>query len=228
MPEVTKSSIEDVRLGTRLVGSLRVGMYELYVRFEKRSYNTPGSFSFTLPYWASGYGVVLSGGGGGGQAGDGAFGSNGRGGQGGDVVGIWGRMTSSFNRTLSIVIGAGGAGGTSSTAYGKDGGTTSITIRPSNTETLVYSAAGGSANPTMSSQAGGLVTRRFSEPQSLYLDMSPNTLYPNGPAGTGNGGSGTLGGGGAGGNGGVFNNYTNGGKGGNGFVHIYVWGLPRH
>lgn len=223
MPEVTKSSIEDVRLGTRMVGALLAGTYELYVRFEKLSYNTPGSFTFTLPYWATAYGVVMSGGGGGGQAGNGGNGNRGNGGQGGGIYRLWGRLSDSTNRTFSYVIGAGGAGGTSSHATGGTGGTTSITTPFSD----VYTAEGGAAYPTMTTQNGGVTEMYASEPFHKYFNVPHKAIITNGPAGTGNGGSGTRGGGGAGGNGGLFNNYTNGGKGGDGFVDIYVWGLPR-
>ena len=222
MPEVTASSIVDVRLGTQMVGALMAGNREIYVRFEKRSFTTPGTFSFTLPSWASGYGVLLSGGGAGGRAGNGGNTNRGNGGQGGDIFAIWGKLGSSSDRVLSGTIGAGGNGGTSSHAYGQNGGVTTVINHVSN----VYSAAGGVGNPTMTTQAGGTKATVLTDPFHKFLNSRLDSYYYNGPAGSGNGGTGQRGGGGAGGNGGIFNNYTRGGKGGNGFVDIYVWGMP--
>lgn len=224
MPEVPESSIVDVRQGAKMVGALMVGTREIYVRFEKYTYESPGNFTFTLPDWATGYGVVMSGGGGGGQAGSGATGNRGNGGQGGKVTGIWGRLSNSNNMVMSGVVGAGGAGGTTSLAYGQNGGATSITTHTSNN----YTAAGGIANPTMPSYSGGVSTMTFTDLFYRYINATPGSTYTNGPGGTNNGAPGTRGGGGAGGDGGVFGNFNKGGKGGNGYVEIYVWGLPRH
>ena len=226
MPVVDKNTFSEGLLGARMIGAVLAGTSEIYVRFEKHSFTTPGAFSFTLPDWATGYGVVMSGGGGGGRCGDGGNGAQGYGGRGGDVVGLWGRMTNDNNMVMSGVIGAGGAGGRggSSGLFGETGGTTSIVTHSSN----AYSAAGGTGNPTSGMTNGGVTAVNFSELFSRYINATPGSTYINGPGGTGNAGSGQRGGGGAGGNGGYFGSYYHGGKGGDGFVEIYVWGLPRH
>ena len=226
MPLVYAESIEDVRLGTQMVGALMAGTNELYVRWTKHFYETPGEMTFTLPNWATAYGVILCGGGGGGYSGNGGNGNNGHGGRGGGILGVAGTSPEPGNRVLNITIGAGGAGGTgiNGDRYGKNGGTTSIKTLDSQT----FHAPGGTANPTTDSQAGGTQSYTFKEPFPTYFNLPPGSVYKNGPGGTGNAGSGKRGGGGAGGNGGYLGNYTHGGKGGNGFVEIYVWGLPRH
>lgn len=223
MPEVTASSTEDVRLGTQMVSALMVGNREIFVRFAKITYSNPGNFSYTLPDWVTGYGVIMSGGGGGGQAGDSALGNRRYGGQGGSIHGVWGWLSTTNKRVLSGVIGAGGTGGSSPDSYGQSGGTTTITTHNSN----VYSAKGGAGNPTVSGQDGGVTVVTYLEPFARYVNIVPGTTYSNGPAGSGNGGVGQRGGGGAGGNGGIFGNYTKGGRGGHGFVEIYAWGFPR-
>ena len=227
MSEVTASSIEDVRLGTQMVSALMVGTNEMYVRFSHHRYATAGNFSFTLPDWATGYGVFMSGGGGGGRCGDGGNGAQGYGGRGGDIVGVAVIMGDDIpNRVVSGTIGAGGAGGKggSSGVFGQNGGNTTIITHTSK----MYTAAGGTGNPTSGMTAGGISTQVFSEPFPKYFNMPPDTRFTNGPGGTGNAGAGKRGGGGAGGNGGRFGSYTHGGKGGDGFVEIYVWGMPRH
>lgn len=224
MPTVTNSTFSEGFLGTQKIGAVMAGTSEMYVRVELHSFITPGNFTFTLPDWATAYGVVLSGGGGGGQAGGAALNRSGRGGNGGKVTGVWGRMSNPNLRVMSGVVGAGGAGGTETAESGQNGGATSITTHASNQ----YTAAGGTAYRSEPKQDGLRTQMNFSDLFSRYINMPPGSTYTNGPAGTGNGGSGTRGGGGAGGDGGVFGNYSKGGRGGHGYVDIYVWGLPRH
>lgn len=222
MPEVTRSSIEDVRLGTQKVGALMSGDLGVYVRLEKITYNSPGNFSTTLPEWASAYAVVLSGGGGGGQAGDASLNRSGRGGNGGTLTGFTAVLGTASSRRINLTVGVGGAGGTETAERGSTGGTTKV-VDSTGSE---WTAAGGTAYRSEPEQDGLRTQARYAESFNKWFDLPIDAYYPTGPEGTGNGGSGTRGGGGAGGNGGVFGSYTKGGKGGDGFVDIYVWGLP--
>ena len=225
MPEINASSIEDVFLGTQMVSALIYGEEEIYVRFNTYSFGTPGDFSLTLPDWVTGYGAVLSGGGGGGVCGNGGNGAHGYGGKGGEIRATWGRMGSSSNKVLTGKVGVGGAGGTGiDSIYGKPGGDTTLIGHTS----TVYTAAGGTSNPSSGMHNGGRTTGTFGDPYFKYFNMPEGMVYPNGPGGIASGGAGTRGGGGAGGKGGYFNSYSYGGKGGSGFVDIYVWGWPRH
>ena len=224
MPEVTASSIVDVRLGAQMVGALMVGTEEIYARFQKYSYNTPGDFSLTLPDWVSAYGVIMSGAGGGGRAGNGGNNAIGYGGKGGRLNWVSGTLTTSADRVLKGFIGAGGLGGTSSHANGQNGGNTSFISHDS----IGFIAEGGTAYPSTGKQDGDTSSIKFFTPFYSYINLDPDSIYRNGPAGTGSGKGGTRGGGGAGGNGGIFGGYTYGGKGGDGFVDIYVWGMPRY
>lgn len=224
MSEVNASSIVDVQRGTKMVGALMAGNRKIYARFATYSFWTPGTFSFTLPPWAAAYAIIASGGGGGGRAGDGGKNAQGYGGKGGDIIALWGKLLSTHSKVLSGTIGAGGAGGKggSSGVFGDNGGNTTFVNHLSN----VYSAAGGTANPTSGMTDGGTTTVKIAEQFAAYYKVPPNSNYTNGPGGTGNAGAGKRGGGGAGGKGGFFGSYSHGGKGGDGFVEIYVWGMP--
>lgn len=223
MPELNESSIEDVRQGAKMVGALMAGTYELYVRLEKITYNSPGNFSTTLPEWASAYAVVLSGGGGGGQAGDAALNRSGRGGNGGTLTGFTAALDPASSRRINLTVGVGGAGGTETAERGSTGGTTKV-VADAGSE---WTAAGGTAYRSEPERDGLRTQVRYAERFNKWFDLPIDAYYPTGPEGTGNGGNGSRGAGGAGGNGGIFGNYTKGGKGGDGFVDIYVWGLPR-
>lgn len=224
MSEINASSIEDVRLGTQLVSALMVGKRELFVRFSKTTYSTPGKYSMTLPDWVTGYAVIMSGGGGGGRAGNGTVGTNGNGGNGGGIQAFFGTMETDTDKVMKITIGAGGAGGSEGNTFGKAGGDTTVTNPKSN----LFTAAGGVGNPTSGGRDGGVTTTTFSDTFSKYVNLVPGTTYTNGPGGTSKtDSSGKRGGGGWGGSGGLFGSYTKGGKGGDGFVEIYSWGFPR-
>lgn len=223
MTLVYPEEIEDVRLGTQMVGALMVGTNEFYVRFERHFYDKPGNFSFTLPDWASSYAAVLSGAGGGGRAGNGAINDIGHGGRGGQITAMLGRLSTTSDRVLKWSIGTGGAGGTSSHANGQNGGNTTFTSHVSTT----WTAEGGTAYPSSGKQDGTTTSMTFADAYVSYYSLYPGAVYHNGPAGTGNGGSGKYGGGGAGGNGGFFGSFTRGGRGGDGFVELYVWGQYR-
>lgn len=228
MPEINASSIEDIRLGTHMVGALMYGNRELFVRQSVYTYYTPGDFSLTLPDWVSAYGVVMSGAGGGGVAGNGGNGGQGYGGRGGHVHGFWSWVSPTHRRVIDMTIGSGGAGGRGASGdarYGEDGGDTTVT----STASIKYTAAGGTGKPTSGMAAGGVTEVTYSEPLSNYVNLVPGTTYANGPGGTATpAGDGSQGGGGAGGKGGLFGNYNHGRKGGDGFVVIRVWGLHRH
>ena len=221
MSEINASSIEDVRLGTQLVSALMVGNRKFFVRYNKTTYSTPGNYTMNLPDWVTGYAVIMSGAGGGGQAGDGGGGASGNGGRGGGIQAFFGTMESYTDKVMKITVGAAGAGGRKSTALGRAGGDTTVTSPKSS----LFTAAGGTGNPSSGKRDGGITTTTFSDTFSKYVNLVPGTTYTNGPGGT-SGGSGRLGGGGSGGSGGIFNSYKYGGKGGDGFVEIYYWGFP--
>ncbi|OGG77719.1 hypothetical protein A3F56_00620, partial [Candidatus Kaiserbacteria bacterium RIFCSPHIGHO2_12_FULL_55_13] len=72
-------------------------------------YNTPGSYTFTVPPGVTQIRTVAIGGGGGGGAGAGGWGSGGGGGCGGALTG--GTMTVTPGQQITLQVGSGGAGG---------------------------------------------------------------------------------------------------------------------
>jgi len=198
--------------------------------YTKTKYETAGSATFTASKtgW---YKITVKGAGGGGGGGlytnlaaAGGFG----GGEGGTTI-AYEKM--SAGQTASVVIGAGGAGGTKGTpapGIGVDGGDTTITIN-----TSVYVGGGGSGGGKAGGGIGGDGT--IVGAAGNVSEYSTTSYMSFGGSGGGAGGGaysvkgGRYGGGGAGGDA-VVNSAastTDGGKGGDGYAWIEYIGASE-
>ena len=115
----------------------------------QQAFTTPGTTLFVVPAGVTSISAVTIGGGGGGQAGvTSSSNTYGRGGAGGGL-----RYATSIavtpGETLTVVVGAGGAAGTSTSALGQAGGTTTI----SRGATVLLTATGGAGGTGLSSSA---------------------------------------------------------------------------
>lgn len=174
------------------------------------SWKKAGTYVYNLPDYRTRVDIVLVGGGGGGQAGNGGNTQDGKGGGAGgsvsDTITAFtadGEDVGLNGGSLTITVGAGGAGGTSSHAYGAAGGITKIRYA-----TLEVTASGGASGGSSggSSGSGGTIYTSFTN----YHGHEHPVVEEK------------LGGGGAGGDGGIFNNYDHGQRGRDGYVFIQI------
>ncbi|QAY16419.1 hypothetical protein SEA_MSAY19_34 [Gordonia phage Msay19] len=181
---------------------------------QSTTYSTVGTFTYTIPPWCRYIDAVGIGGGRGGQTGNGASTAVGRGG----LPGQWAATTLErgvhipwSESQLTVVVGAGGAGGANSDhAAGQNGSPSSIT---SSAGTLT--APGGTGTSSATLARDGVAAGDYT-----YLGITytgGGTAGENGEAGK------PPGGGGAGGNGGIFGNRTRGGAGARGQVNMRAY-----
>ncbi|QAY16670.1 hypothetical protein SEA_FELIXALEJANDRO_34 [Gordonia phage FelixAlejandro] len=181
---------------------------------QSTTYSTVGTFTYTIPPWCRYIDGVGIGGGKGGQTGNGANSAVGRGG----LPGQWAATTLErgvhipwSESQLTIVVGAGGAGGANSDhAAGQNGSSSSIT---SSAGTLT--APGGTGTSSATLARDGVAAGDYT-----YLGITytgGGTAGENGEAGK------PPGGGGAGGNGGIFGMRTRGGAGARGQVNMRAY-----
>lgn len=113
------------------------------------TYNSPGIYTFTVPAGITSVTLSGSGGGGGGGCGDGGSNYQGAGGGGGGSNIITSNYSVTPTQSLSITVGAAGAGGVFGGTYvGQPGGSSTVT------GTGVSFTAGGGAGGTNGSNAG--------------------------------------------------------------------------
>ncbi|QST90059.1 hypothetical protein PROPHIGD91-3_56 [Mycobacterium phage prophi91-3] len=163
------------------------------------AYAAAGTYTYTIPYWCNKIDVVLVGGGkggGGGWAG-GVTGGGGNAGAWATITLVRGVDIPWTTSTITIIIPAAAAGGTSGNK-GANGGTVTASATG---WTAGLSAVGGTADQFGTTQTG-------QSPGTQNFNTQP---YPGGaaqPSASGNGNA--PGGGGAGGNGGIFSGNTGG------------------
>lgn len=178
---------------------------------EVSTYTTPGTSTYTLPYWWRYLDIVMIGGGASGQTGNGANGQAGKGGNPATWVTVTlerGVDVPAMATTITVVVGTGGATPANSDLAGPNPGG--------------YSLVTGSGMSTVSSSVGfGTASgQNGASPGDVTYQTITRT---GGSAGTGNGGSATApGASGAGGNGGFFTSRTRGGAGARGEVVLRV------
>ena len=181
---------------------------------------TSGTYTAPVSGW---YKITIKGGGGGGGGGYVGI-SGGGGGEGGTTIAYEYML---LGDTATVVIGAGGAGGTRNTAVGTNGGNSSVTVN-----SITYTGGGGKGGNTNADRSangfclGGGGTINGAAGQCATGTYADSVGAVGGGAGggigwTGNyiGADGESGGGGAGGCGSSSISTTgDGGNGGNGFV----------
>lgn len=178
---------------------------------EVSTYTTPGTSTYTLPYWWRYLDIVMIGGGASGQTGSGATNTAGKGGN----ASSWTTVTlergvdvPSMATSLTVVVGDGGAQAANSDLASPNSGEDSSV---SGTGMTTVTSPGGSG--TTSTQNGV-------SPGNVTYQTVTRT---GGSAGTGSGGAATApGASGAGGNGGIFGSRTRGGAGARGEVVLRV------
>ncbi|MFI5504455.1 hypothetical protein ACFLIN_03710 [Corynebacterium kutscheri] len=188
-----------------------------------KEFLTPGSFTWSVPSWASKVVVLAVSGGWGGHDGDGSFASTGSGG------GAGGIDYQTFSTSgISSITGTVGRGGKPRPYSGSGDSPTSTTVTVGTQKMSIK--IGGADTSGQNGSVFGWGTISTEDARLMQLDAVPGVyrgdsgkgLYA-GPGGSGNGKPGKRGGGGSGGNGGFFNNFTAGGKGGDGFVRLIFW-----
>lgn len=161
------------------------------------TYTTPGTFSETVPAGASLVTITVDGAGAGGSKSSGIGVFDGSGGGGGSRAILLNRavLSAEWNTTLPYVVGAGGAGGTTSNAPGANGGASTVS-GTLNGSGISVNAGGGFFNQTGGTASGG------------------TTNIPGGAGAVGTSVSGAGGGGAGGGAGGAGGSVRGGGGGG--------------
>ncbi len=184
------------------------------------TYSSAGTFTYTIPQWATHVDVIVVGGGGGGREGNGGNLQTGNGG----LAGSWYFRT--LNRgaditwstaTLTAVVGAPGPGGPRTT------GDTNLTlgrggdsIVSSDSFTLVGSGGAGGIGTSTSPAAG-------SSPGNVVVGGNTYTGGATAPSGSSRTVGNAPGGGGGGGAGGFINSQTAGMDGAPGTVYFYAY-----
>lgn len=175
---------------------------------ETTTFSTQGTFSYTTQVHWRGFEVMVLGGGGGGDHGGAGFRNGGGGGAGSWASGALDNASANTTRTLTVIVGNAGTGGTVAGTAPTGGGTSYVQIEGGS-----YLAIG----------SGGAAKAGTGVQQNGYAPGNSGG-YTGGSAGTGNGGNATApGAGGAGGTGFLAGGFSKGGNGSSGRVWIRAY-----
>ena len=173
-----------------------------------------GTFTYTPPVWAQKFDIAVLGGGGSGDKGGAGFNNGAGGGQATWQTATWhlGKEVPLTNTTLTVVVGAGGAG-PPSFGNSQAGGASSVITASLVTQT----------------STGGITFNRLNTGHGQNGDSAVGITFngaslPGGTGGTGGGGNAALYGSGGAGDNGVFAGSTAGGSGSRGYVYILAYG----
>ncbi|WP_459208498.1 glycine-rich domain-containing protein [Corynebacterium macginleyi] len=225
MPTINKNDITDVYLGTVEAKALFAGESLVWIRRAQHTYSSPGRHLINVPKWAAFMTYLLVGSGAGGSVG--RTGYNGNGGRAGAVE--MGGVKILPGSSITISVGAGGRGGTSSRSPGNGEGTTVSYNRSVSSRTFSMGQAGKGQTVGSSGESAAHLRPREHPYLAAHLD-NPNGEFTLSSPGRSPGTAGRVGGGGAGGRGGSRSTSAgNGGSGGDGYAQVVFFGIepPR-
>lgn len=236
-PTITDTSdVMTIRGGVRVIGSTGISANNRIATTNSGaySYTTPGTYYFTVPTGVTSVQVTTVGGGGGGQAGNGNYSGSGGAGAGGAAgTSVTQTLTVTAGAVLTVVVGAGGAGGvayvsggtSANGAAGSAGGDSYIATYGA---TNAAGGAGGNKATSAGNFPGAYPNGNWAGDGGSWWYGYAGANSSVGVGGTAGGiyTNGGVGGQGSGGGGGAASNYspndysTSGGAGGSGLVTI--------